>query len=691
MTHNEYENLKPREAVSTAESRLFSFSRIRAGEVRRFFPGSSAKIHIANRDVDTLTIPGVPSGYLAPGDVVTASYRGKTVFRGDVSQIVESMSRGTDKTQTVMCVGPWSKMQRLVYRQEWFTGGGYSYSSRLILNQTKSGRPQNLNSELYEIAAHGANACGYDVNIADIAVSSQILPMDECRDITVADAIKRELRFFPKAMCYFDYSGDKPSLVIKKPTSAVSASYVDTIPKSAREYVYNAHPITGVDLEIEATGSIEGVNYHQIAHQTAGDTTAGNLDCLYATLQIKGANAQSTHQTFRSVTEDIPEDLNDISWWKERHPRLANAASDYIYISDAKRTPANYPRISAATAGELKEAGLHCEVSTFTCKCTIKTEDDVEEDIFLTLQYLTTNASGTKEEPKTYTWVTDSSAEGGESVPEGLAATILAERSGRLLSEKLSIRLGETLPVLGDAIVEDEGTVYLQSFDVDCANLTAELSFGVPEYLSPEDMASLLSGFRNKRTTSSSSIRSSGKPPSKSTVEMGAIPPLSSSEFAPGQKVKTVIGGKNGGKIKLDAEGLKPGEEVTLRDVKTKDGKTVKVLSSGEIDGLGGAGVSTLNLADGDVNIVGGLDISVETHNKTIVITYKNGKPSDYNPSSGSSHDPCAHDPSGNQGGVSPSDEKKDKGESSNASVGGIPAIDPFIPHIGDNNCNTNC
>ena len=311
MTHNEYENLKPREAVSTAESRLFSFTRIRAGEVRRFFPGSGAKIHIANRDVDTLTIPGVPSGYLAPGDVVTASYRGKTVFRGDVSQIVESMSRGTDKTQTVTCVGPWSKMQRLVYRQEWFTGGGYSYSSRLILNQTKSGRPQNLNSELYEIAAHGANACGYDVNIADIAVSSQILPMDECRDITVADAIKRELRFFPKAMCYFDYSKDKPSLIIKKPTSTVSATYVDTIPKSAREYVYNAHPITGVDLEIEATGSIEGVNYHQIAHQTAGDTTAGNPDCLYATLQIKGASAQSTHQTFKSVTEDIPKDLFD--------------------------------------------------------------------------------------------------------------------------------------------------------------------------------------------------------------------------------------------------------------------------------------------------------------------------------------------------------------------------------------------
>lgn len=690
MTHGEYENLKPREAADTARPRLFSFTRIRAGEAVRFFPGAGTKIHIANRDVDTLTIPGVPCGYLAPGDVVTASYGGRCVFRGDVSRIIEMKGRGNEATQSVTCVGPWSKMQRLVYRQEWFTGNGYSYSSRLILNQTKSGRAQNLNSELYEIASHGASACGYDVDISNIAVSSQILPTDECRDITVADAIKRELRFFPKAMCYFDYSGERPSLIIRKPTSTVSAIYVDGIPKSAREYVYNAHPITGVDLEIEATGDIEGVNYHQISHQTAGDTTAGNPDCLYATLQIKGASASSTHQSFKSVTETIPENLNDVSWWKERHPRLANAASDYIEISDATRSPANYPRISAATAGELEEAGLHCEVSKFTCKCTIRTEDDVEEDIFLTLQYLTTNATGTKEEPKTYTWVTDSSAEGGESVPEGLAATILAERSGRLLSESLTIRLGDTLPVLGDAIVESEGTVYLQSFDIDCANLTADLSFGVPEYLSPEDMASLLSGFRNKRTTSSSSIRSSGKPPSKTTLSMGAIPPLSSSEFAPGRKLKTVVGGANGGKIKLDAENLGAGEEVKLRDMKTKDGKTVKVLSSGNLDALVGDGVSTLNMADGDVTIIGGLDIKVETYNRTIVISYKNGKPSDYDPSSGASRDPCAHDPAKDQGGVSP-EEEKGSGDSGAGSMGGVMGIDPFIPHIGDNNCNTNC
>lgn len=573
-------DITPREETPSATSRLFSFERIRSSVVTRFYPGAGAKLHFANRDVDTLEIPGVPSGFLAPGDVVTATYKDVCVFRGDVATIAEARGRGTDATQTVTCVGPWSKMARLVYRQHWFTGGGYSYSSRLVLNQNRDGSPQNLNSELYEIASHGATPCGYTVEQADVAVSTQQLPFDECRDITVADAIRRELRFFPKAVCRFDYSGATPALKIKKNASPTTAAYVAGIPKSRREYVYNAHPITGVDLEIEATGTVDGVEYRQIDHRTDGDTSAGNPDCLYATLQIKGASSNTTRQSFKSVTEDIPQDLNDVSWWKARHPRLANVAANAIAISEGARSPSNYPRISAATAGELEEAGLHCEVSKFTCKATITTADDKEEEIFLTMNFLTTNATGTAEDPKTYTWVAESSAESGESVPSGLAATILAERAGSLISERMTIRLGDALPQLGDAIVETEGTVFLQSFDVDCASLTADLRFGIPDYLSPEDMAALLSGFRNKRTSSSHTVRKTGKPDDNgSNVEMGAIPPLSSTEFAPGQKAKTIIGPKaaNSPSMKFDATG--GGGNVDLKTSAVPSGKTVAIKS----------------------------------------------------------------------------------------------------------------
>ena len=626
-------DITPREATPSASSRLFSFQRVRSGTSTRFYPGAGAKLHFANRDVDTLEMPGVPSGFLVAGDVVTATYKGVCVFRGDVATIVEAKGRGTDATQTVTCVGPWSKMARLVYRQNWFTGGGYSRSSRLVLNQQRNGVAQNLNSELYEIASHGATPCGYTVAQADVAVSTQYLPFDECRDITVADAIRRELRFFPKAVCRFDYSGATPALKIKKTANATTAAYVAAIPKNRREYVYNAHPITGVDLEIETTGTVDGIEYRQIGHQTAGDTSAGNPDCLYATLQIKGVSSSATRQSFKSVTEDIPQDLNDGSWWKAKHPRLANVAANAIAISEGSRSPSNYPRISAATAGELEEAGLHCEVSKFTCKATITTADDKEEEIFLTMNFLTTNATGTAADPKTYTWVAESSSESGETVPSGLAATILAERAGSLLSERMTIRLGDALPQLGDAIVETDGTVFLQSFDVDCASLTADLRFGVPDYLSPEDMAALLSGFRNKRTSSSHTVRKTGKPDDNgSNVEMGAIPPLSSTEFAPGQKAKTIIGPKaaNSPSIKLDATG--GGGNVDVKSSEIPSGKTIgshtltykdKDGNTQTFHGLFDRDIDLSNVNNGKT--ISDVEVVPSTSETTVTFTYTDG------------------------------------------------------------------
>jgi len=111
---------------------------------------------------------------------------------------------------------------------------------------------------------------------------------------------------------------------------------------------------------------------------------------------------------------------------------------------------------------------------------------------------------------------------------------------------------------------------------VDCASLTADLKFGVPDYLSPEDMAALLSGFRNKRTSSSHTVRKTGKPDDNgSNVEMGAIPPLSSTEFAPGQKAKTIIGPKaaNSPSMKFDATGA--GGNVDVKSSEIPGGKTI--------------------------------------------------------------------------------------------------------------------
>ena len=577
----------------------FKFYRVRGGQETRICPHAGARLHFGSREADSLSLPTLPVGTLAAGDKVKVTYLEETVFFGTVEKRVRRKTGGSEQTETVTVLGPWSKMARLVYRQNWASwvkpdAGtdpylGTKYSSRLILNETQQGLPQNLNSELAEIANHAAHACGYAVG--DIDVSTQCLPSDECRDITVSDAIRRELRLYPKAVARFDYSGATPTLVIGRGSAA---SY-DVADKTEREIEYDEHPITGVDLEIETTGTIDGNEYRDISHQTAGDTTAGNPDCLYATLQIRGASANATYQTFESVTEEIPANLNDVTWWKQKHPRLANVAPAAIKsITEGTRTPSAYPRISAATAGELEEAGINCEVSKFTCKVTIETTDEKEENVFLTAHFLTTDAEGTKEHPKTYRWLAESSTESGESVPAGLAAAILAERCGSIRSEKMTIRLGETFPAIGDTITDEDQALPLQSFDVDCADLTAELTFGAPEYLSPEDMASLLSNFRNKRTTSSSTIRKSGKTgDAGANVELGGIPPLSSTEFEPGGKAKTTIRSSfgSGGSISLDSSELASGEKASMKKVTGGGQGDAKIVSTKPIAVIGGKGI----------------------------------------------------------------------------------------------------
>lgn len=580
MTEADYLGLTKR------DSRQFKFWRQR-GETTFEFTPENPRLHFANRDVDTLEVT-VPDGFLVKNDKVIVKYyaastSGVTVFRGTLEKRVRHKSRGDTASETCTISGPWSKMQRLVYRQNWFTGSGYELSSRLILNQTQSGAKQSISSELREILSHGATQCGYQVGT--INVGGQYLPFDECRDITVADAVRRELRFFPKSIVKFDYSPTTPKISITRPSVTTDAAYVAEIPKTSREYTYTEHPITGVDLEIETVGETDGVKYRNIDHQTAGNTAAGNPDCLYATLHLAGASSSTVRQSFDSKTENIPENLNDKTWWQQKHPRIATVNPNYLNITDAARSgatdAAKYPRISAASAGELEAAGLRCRTEKFTCKASIISDTDEEEDLELTMFFVTTNAT-----TKKYTWTVSSESTSGETVPSGLAQAILADRSGELLQERMTIRLGSTLPTLGDMC---DGLI-LQSFDVDCGDLTAELSFGQPEHLSPEDMASLLSGFRNKRTSTCSTSRATGNKADdkKDEVELGGIPPVSSSEFCPGTKKKTTIKAKDGstGSIEMDSSKLEESEKVEVKEltIKTPGSSAPAALAAGDSD-----------------------------------------------------------------------------------------------------------
>ncbi len=574
-------------AIAARTGKAFTFTRKRANAAdAEFFPGAGSTLHFANRDTDTFTARNLPAGLLQAGDEVTVEYGNTTVFKGEVDRIVDRHGRGTDRVQDVTVAGPWSKLNRLVFRQTWGVGNVAFSSSRVILGQTAAGLGQHMKAQLAEIAGYAATPCGISLASADNHAPEQYLPLDEARDITCADAIRRELRFFPKLVVRFDYSSTTPALEIVDPANADAASYAATIPKTDREYVYNAHPVKYVDVTVDAveiTVNGDSASFHQEYPAIPSGTSP--LDILHVTVPLARGGGSTTNESFEIESEAIPSALNNVHWWATKHPRLANVAESAISFSTSPtRSPSNYGYIVKNTKDEIEAAGKHCEVSRFQCKVKIETTDDVEEEVALTMDFLTTDArSGT------YTVQTGSTATAGETLPTGLAQALYEQRSQSLVSESMTVRLGDSFPKLGDKLTETVGssseTLFLQSFDVDVADLTARLSFGQPEHLSAEDMRSLLNGFRQRGSASTAKLRErEGAAEGQEPPAPGGIPPISSSEWSPGTKQKMTIKKSSSGTIKLDADDVGSGKTAQFRELKYTDSsgneKTVKVLST---------------------------------------------------------------------------------------------------------------
>lgn len=624
MTDEEY--------LATPKRQGSPFTFLKNGETE-FLPGEGTRLSYGSRTADMLEVEGVPGGFFKGGDTVTVKYGNTTIFTGLLTSAASTASRGDTYSQTAVFTGPWERMARVVCRQMWHVANGYKESSRLILNQAQNGDAQSINVAVREILTGMNNsapaACGYQVGT--VSVGSVTLPFDETRDITIADAVKRELRLFPAAVTRFDYSTTPPTL------NALAANRYAAVPSYITEGSFtviseelNSNPITAVDLEIEATSEVEGVQYRNITHQTAriagSSAEAGSPDCLYATLQIAGAAQSSVKQSFTAKVEDPPTSPNDAVWWKNKHPRLKNVPLAAIAITGGARsgaaTAADYPRIAKNTVGEIEAAGLKARVETWSCTCKITTTDDVEEEIYLQLQFVMTNAQN-----RTYTWVAESSATSGETVPADLAQRVLAARRDAWRGITATMRLPATaaaFPQIGDAYHR----CILQNFTIDCTTLLMEMHFGAPEYISPDDMASLMTNFRNKRRTTCAASRVSGKiaDDSESELEDSGIPPLSSTEFEPGVKAKTtfksVAGGNSTGSMVVDATGASPRQQMNAVsnakiDLNTADlpGNDVIKIRTLRVKGANGLTYLIhipmcrdveLDLKGGNINISGG-------------------------------------------------------------------------------------
>lgn len=541
----------------------------------RFYPQSGARLSYASRTAATLFLPGMPSGLIASSDTVTVKYNGSTVFAGTLSKYTERTVRGLTVLDMTFADG-WDILERRVFRQTWKVAGagGASVdtsSARVVLNVDALGLPVTLTAQINDVCSEGG------CMMADGGIPAVTLPSDVAENITCADAIRRLLRLFPHVVAYYDAQGGVVEFSI--PNTSKSPGWLSEGRILSRSKQYTAHPVVGVDIATESVDTVvvgaDGatVDMRAYTHQTAGNVNAD--DCLHVFMPLAGGSASSSWESLEVTTEEMPL-LSTPRFWKEKHPRLANVALNAISISEAGRSSTTYDRITSNDIGSLRAFGLNAEVVHCHCKATVTTEDDIEEELYLTMDFTMTDAS-----PGRHTRQTGSSSMAGETLPEGLAAALLAQRSGNLEGEDVEIALGKAFPTVGETL---DGLV-CQTVEVDCDSRVARLHFGHPAYLSAEDMRNLLNGFRGRGYASNIPQRGNTDPGAGAAVAVaGGIQPLTTTEFSPGTKSKTTIkhvdDAAKSGTIVLDADKVDSGKTVEVQDAVFADGTTGKALAT---------------------------------------------------------------------------------------------------------------
>lgn len=569
MTATQNTGMAPREDAA------FTFT----ANGKRFYPQSGARLSYASRTAATLFLPGMPSGLIASGDTVTVKYNGSTVFAGTLAKYTERTTRGLTVLDMTL-KDRWDILERRVFRQEWKVAGegGASVttrSARLVLNVDELGLPVMLPGQIGEICSYGW------IMMSDGGIPYVALPADVTENITCADAIRRLLRLFPQVVAY--YNAERNVVQFSVPDTSKSPGWLSEGRILSRAKQYTAHPVVGVDIATESVDTVvvddDGatVDMRAYTHQTAGNVNSD--DCLHVFMPLAGGSASSSWESLEVTTEEMPL-LSTPRFWQEKHPRLANVPLSAISISEAGRSSTKYDRITSNDIGALRAFGLNAEIVHCHCKATVTTEDDVEEELYLTMDFTMTDAS-----PGRHTRQTGSSSMAGETLPEGLAAALLAQRSGELEGEDVEIALGEAFPTVGETL---DGLV-CQTVEVDCDSRVARLHFGHPDYLSAEDMRSLLNGFRGRGYASNIPQRGNTDPGAGEAVEVaGGIQPLTTTEFSPGTKAKTTIkhvdDAATSGTIVLDADKVDSGKTLEVQEAVFADGTTGKALATHKLE-----------------------------------------------------------------------------------------------------------
>lgn len=515
-------------------------------------------------DIVTCLADGADCNAIAlfPEDAEVVIKKGDTIWFTGRCVAVPRFGSPSEENNSFMFAGPWWYLENQIFKQQWKLYNSVSktlelqYKSRVILGQKVNGTAQTISEALTEIL-NFAISNGAPLSIGSITPTGNI-PMDEAIDITCAEAIRRLLRWVPDSACWFDYSSETPTFNCKRRSELTPVTFDLNLGAPNQELAIRSRTdlqVPAVVLRYEQVNVSDDIPYQSVTIDAYPSGCTGNeLGSVNMTMQLAGSNL--TMQTSEITVEELPSDLNDLTWWKSRLSELNDDSISNIVIHDADRVYAE--ELGDNLPNELIKGSIYPwmggdvrpdEITAYVDYTILfKDESGVHQVIvnkLISYKYISTDLTS-----KIYKRTDSFTA--GEAVPFGIAQAyynsvnpLQYEGAVGLVENEVSSSVypGMVLNIDNGQAEWTNMRALIHSVEEDVDNGITRISFGPPNYLGPADLIELHRANRGRKVPTSWKARGTGLSvdAASALVEFDAYTPDSKVHSEAGETQKSVF------------------------------------------------------------------------------------------------------------------------------------------------------
>ncbi|MDR0679192.1 MAG: hypothetical protein LBF24_03025, partial [Puniceicoccales bacterium] len=423
---------------------------------------------------------------------------------------------GEEEARNYQIGGPWWDLENIVYQQPWSMAEdpedpeselATAWKSHIILGQGSTGDRLTVREQLLQIldyAIDAGAALAYEIPMETLAGT---FPLDECRDLSCAEAIQRVLRWAPAVRSWFDYSAEIPVLHFADRSTAPFFS-VSLAAGSLQSLSIAPRPdlqLQAVAIKYERTHRAGGKVWQTLqVDRYPPDGEENRPRALVLTVELEGSNSQYVTQKISTGTVSLSSEL----WWKRHLPALENVENLQLLSVSRDST---LPR-ELLTGCISDWMAVDCESDV--ARATVASE---KEGVAVAGQDVAVRFLATDGQTATYSRLSTYAPE--EEAPEGLAQAFFESLSAspyegtvRLAEEEVpAIPMGALLQITDGQAAWATMGAEIQECEEDVDGGIAELRFGPPAHLGLKQLIQLARANRRRTAPSGTLIRLSGE------------------------------------------------------------------------------------------------------------------------------------------------------------------------------------